>query len=310
MRYFDGLTNDARLVIDTLRSAARHGAWCANYTRLEGRSRGRRAGGASVRDALTDRPATSHRPLRGQRHRPLGGRARHSSIRLRLTKGVHLVIDRRRLPVPDAVVMTDGQADPVRHSLGPAGDPGHDRHRLRRPAGRRADGAGGRGLHPGRGQPRLPAGPNRAQRDVLSTWAGLRPLIADGRVGLMERAALRHFPPPRDPHAAARLVRRGRRQADHLPPDRPAGGRSDRRPLRPADVQPCRTADEPLLDPAEAAAGGSGVLPPPFGRDVVRRLRKEWAVHLDDVLLRRTGWRHYLADADTVAQQVAAWMSP
>src|SRR5690606_19886175 len=32
-----------------------------------------------------------------------------SSARLRLTKGVHLVIDHRRLPVPDAVVMTEGQ---------------------------------------------------------------------------------------------------------------------------------------------------------------------------------------------------------
>ena len=33
----------------------------------------------------------------------------HSSVRLRLTKGVHLVIDRQRLPVPDAVVMTEGR---------------------------------------------------------------------------------------------------------------------------------------------------------------------------------------------------------
>ena len=35
VRYFDGLTNDARLVIDTLRSAARHGAIVCNYTRFE-----------------------------------------------------------------------------------------------------------------------------------------------------------------------------------------------------------------------------------------------------------------------------------
>ena len=33
----------------------------------------------------------------------------HSHVRLRLTKGVHLVIDRRRLPVPAAVVMTHEQ---------------------------------------------------------------------------------------------------------------------------------------------------------------------------------------------------------
>ena len=34
VRYYDGLTNDARLVIDTLQSAARHGAVVRNHTRF------------------------------------------------------------------------------------------------------------------------------------------------------------------------------------------------------------------------------------------------------------------------------------
>src|SRR6478735_8390780 len=34
VRYFDGLTNDARLVLDTIRSAARYGATALNYVRL------------------------------------------------------------------------------------------------------------------------------------------------------------------------------------------------------------------------------------------------------------------------------------
>ena len=34
VRYYDGLTNDARLVIDTLRSAVRHGAMVRNHTRF------------------------------------------------------------------------------------------------------------------------------------------------------------------------------------------------------------------------------------------------------------------------------------
>src|SRR4051812_48483873 len=34
VRYFDGLTNDARLVIDTVRSAAMHGAAAVNYVRV------------------------------------------------------------------------------------------------------------------------------------------------------------------------------------------------------------------------------------------------------------------------------------
>jgi glycerol-3-phosphate dehydrogenase len=37
--------------------------------------------------------------------------------------------------------------------------------------------------------------------------------------------------------------------------------------------------------------------------------RREWAVHLDDVMLRRSGWHYYRSDAEQVAQQVAAWMA-
>src|SRR5205823_1408504 len=40
---------------------------------------------------------------------PWAGRVPHSHVKLRLTKGIHLVIDRSRLPAPDAVVMTDGK---------------------------------------------------------------------------------------------------------------------------------------------------------------------------------------------------------
>src|SRR4051794_21311370 len=35
VRYFDGLTNDARLVLDTLRSAANHGGIALNYFKFE-----------------------------------------------------------------------------------------------------------------------------------------------------------------------------------------------------------------------------------------------------------------------------------
>jgi glycerol-3-phosphate dehydrogenase len=37
--------------------------------------------------------------------------------------------------------------------------------------------------------------------------------------------------------------------------------------------------------------------------------RQEWAVHLDDVMLRRTGWHYYHADAAAIARQVAGWMA-
>ena len=74
-------------------------------------------------------------------------------------------------------------------------------------------------------------------------------------------------------------------------------------------VEPCRTADEPLLEPSEVAPT-SGVLPPPVGRDiVVHACENEWAVHLDDILLRRTGWHYYLPESDAVAEQTADWMA-
>ena len=35
---------------------------------------------------------------------------------------------------------------------------------------------------------------------------------------------------------------------------------------------------------------------------------REWAVHLDDVMVRRTSWHYYFRDAAAKAEQVADWM--
>jgi glycerol-3-phosphate dehydrogenase len=70
----------------------------------------------------------------------------------------------------------------------------------------------------------------------------------------------------------------------------------------------CRTAKEPLL-PATEVAGLSSILPPELSRPTVEHyVKSEWAVHLDDVMLRRTGWHYYYADAGKMAKQVADWM--
>jgi glycerol-3-phosphate dehydrogenase len=37
--------------------------------------------------------------------------------------------------------------------------------------------------------------------------------------------------------------------------------------------------------------------------------RNEWALHLDDIMIRRTSWHYYHRDAHVVAKQVAAWMA-
>jgi glycerol-3-phosphate dehydrogenase len=71
----------------------------------------------------------------------------------------------------------------------------------------------------------------------------------------------------------------------------------------------CCTASEPLLSGAETV-GVSGILPPDVSRKVVEHYcAQEWAVHLDDVMVRRTRWHYYLADAAQVAERVADWMS-
>src|SRR6185436_6907388 len=40
---------------------------------------------------------------------PWADKVPHSGVKLRLAKGIHIVIDRARLPVPSAVVITEGK---------------------------------------------------------------------------------------------------------------------------------------------------------------------------------------------------------
>jgi glycerol-3-phosphate dehydrogenase len=71
---------------------------------------------------------------------------------------------------------------------------------------------------------------------------------------------------------------------------------------------PCCTADEPLI-PREELRGASGILPPAPSQAVVEHYcAKEWAVHLEDVMIRRSGWRYYEEDAAQLAERVAEWM--
>ncbi|MDB6057151.1 MAG: glycerol-3-phosphate dehydrogenase, partial [Verrucomicrobiales bacterium] len=70
----------------------------------------------------------------------------------------------------------------------------------------------------------------------------------------------------------------------------------------------CRTAIEPLIDAASNKY--SGILPPPFSREAVEHFcREEWALNLEDVMLRRSSWHYYYSDAEAKARQVAEWMT-
>lgn len=301
VRYFDGLTNDARLVLDTLRSAAAHGALIANYTRLEDSSRDDGGWRCRVRDVLADRSYELTARSVVNAAGPWAQSLPHAGIQLRLTKGVHLVIDRARLPVPDAVVMTDDR-----------------RILFAIPWGRRVilgttdtdyDGP----LDAPRTDPAdieyVLSIVNRTfplagltPADIRATWAGLRPLIADrrGRPSDISRAHLIRMSEPGWLDVAGGKLTTYRLIAEQ------AVDRLLRHLGR--EASPCRTADEPLLA-EDATRGVSGIVPPEPSEELVAHYcTNEWAVHLDDVMTRRTGWRYYCDDAPQVAIQVARWM--
>jgi glycerol-3-phosphate dehydrogenase len=69
----------------------------------------------------------------------------------------------------------------------------------------------------------------------------------------------------------------------------------------------CATATTPLLPESERPF--SGIVPPAVTREPVEHFcRNEWAIHLSDIMIRRTSWRYYHRDHLPIAQQVAAWM--
>lgn len=104
------LTHDARLVWETVLAATQRGACALNYLRLLEflTCRGRIVGGL-LRDELTGRTLEVQARVLVNTTGPwsdkLTGRIDASSRRLRLTKGVHLVLPRTMLPLSSAVVL-------------------------------------------------------------------------------------------------------------------------------------------------------------------------------------------------------------
>ena len=152
----------------------------------------------------------------------------HSRVRLRLTKGIHLVVDQERFHVPEAIVMTEGKRILFAIPWGSRvilGTTDTDYEGSLEDV--RIDAADvsyvldvvNRAFPAARLQP----------NDVLSDWAGIRPLIAP------RKCRRERLPTPRGTHqirhARAGLDRRGGRQADDLSPHGRADGGPDRPPL-------------------------------------------------------------------------------
>ncbi len=302
VRYFDGLTNDARLVLDTLRSAADHGALVANYTRLEEASPGASGWVCKVRDTESGRAIDVGSRSVVNATGPWAPSLPHSRLQLRLTKGVHLVLDRPRLPVPDAVVMTDegrilfaipwgervilGTTDtdydgPIEAVRTEPADVAY----ILEIANRCFPGAG---LTPA---------------DVLSSWAGLRPLLADKRGGPSDisRAHQIAMPEPGWLDVAGGKLTTYRLIAEEAV-DRITAFLDAKGPR-------CTTAQEPLVAASDAGHASAIVPPEPSAALVEHYCTREWAVHLADVMIRRTSWHYYVKNRLELADRVAGWMA-
>ncbi|MDG2308021.1 MAG: glycerol-3-phosphate dehydrogenase/oxidase [Candidatus Binatia bacterium] len=119
--YTEYITDDARLTLETLKSAKRHGALVANYApavNIEEISSAMSGNGGSsssnglrvrVRDELSGKEASIEASVVVNAAGPWVDEVRNlggdCTARIQLTKGIHLVIPRERLPVDDIVVM-------------------------------------------------------------------------------------------------------------------------------------------------------------------------------------------------------------
>jgi glycerol-3-phosphate dehydrogenase len=301
VRYYDGFTNDARLVLDTLRSAEKAGAHLLNYCRFQDAASGERWT-CQIQDQITgSRHAIEARAVVNATG-PWADGLPHSRLKLRLTKGVHLVVDRARLPVPDAVVMGEGKRILFvipwgeRTIIGTtdtdfSGSPDcvtadsddmayilEVTNRFFPKAGLRAE-------------------------DIISTWAGVRPLLANGKGDPSDISRSHEI---KSVESGWWDVGGGKLTTYRLMAEQTV----DRiRKYLGTESRPCRTAVEPLLEPTEVE-GVSGIVPSPFEKRVVEHCcRNEWAEHLTDVMVRRTSWHYYLKDAGERASEVGEWMS-
>jgi glycerol-3-phosphate dehydrogenase len=237
---------------------------------------------------------------------PWADRLPHSRVKLRLAKGVHLVVDRARISAPDTVVMTDGKRILFAIPWGERTILGTTDTDYSGPLDRIfAESADIRYILEitNRFFPRA----KLTETDVISSWAGVRPLIADphGSPSDISRSHQIRNPEPGWWDVAGGKLTTYRLMAEQTVDQivhalKHAGSE--------LEFAACRTAKEPLLPPAETK-GLSGIVPPEFSRDIVKHFcESEWAAHLDDVMVRRTSWHHYYKDAEARAEQVASWM--
>ncbi|MGE0708908.1 MAG: glycerol-3-phosphate dehydrogenase [Planctomycetota bacterium] len=189
--YYDCMTDDARLTLETALDAEQHGAVIATYVEALGllEGKGQATSGLRVRDVVAGEAGEPGEPfeLRARMTVVAAGpwtdgllSERANRRLLRPTKGSHIVLERSRLPIRHAVVLTGPQDGRVMFAI-PWGqrtivgttdtDTEEDADTVE------ASAADVDYLLEAANAffPRL----NATRADVVSTWSGLRPLMAD-----------------------------------------------------------------------------------------------------------------------------------
>lgn len=302
VRYFDALTNDARLVIDTLRSAEAHGAVLLNYTRFHDARKNGDGWSCQLEDRTNGRSCQVRARAIVNATGPWADKVPHSAVKLRLSKGIHIVIDRSRLPIPSAVVITEGKRILFVLPWGERviiGTTDTDYRGAPEDVSVDQDDIAYVLRTVNEFFPRVAL----AESDLVSSWAGVRPLIAnpDGSPSDISRAHQIRCPEPGWWDIAGGKLTTYRLMSEQAVDQivKYVG----------AKAAPCRTALEPLLQPAQTTPY-SAIVPPPCTREAVAHyVRHEWARRLEDVLLRRSGWHYYQRASNASLEQVADWMA-
>lgn len=302
VRYYDAKTQDVRLVIDTLRSAEKYGATLHNYYRFEDAHYEGDHWQAKILDVESHRTFTIRARSIVNATGPWSENLPNSNTIIRPTKGVHIVIDHNRLPISDALVMPEGNrilfAIPwnERTYLGTT-DTDYD------------------------GSPEAVAcAPEDidyilriantyfpkailTSDDILSAWAGLRPLIAskNGNPSDISRKHEIKLSPQGWMDITGGKLTTYRLMAEQAI--------DQLLPHLNMDHRHSTSAEIPLVeDPHQLPF--SKIAPCPLSKEAVTYyVRCEWARHLEDLMIRRSGWHYYLHQHEEAARQVADWMA-
>ncbi|HEV8196888.1 MAG TPA: glycerol-3-phosphate dehydrogenase/oxidase [Gemmatimonadales bacterium] len=183
--YFDAQCDDARLVVATVRAAAVHGARVANHVRVTGLiSSGAGIAGAFLRDELSGETGEVRARVVVNATGPWTDELRrmedaNASPLIRPTKGVHVMVPRARIGNRNAVIFTSPVDGRVMFVL-PWGEWSYigttDTDSVQGPDAVTAD--EGDVLYLLRSANALFPSARLEHSDIISTWAGLRPLLA------------------------------------------------------------------------------------------------------------------------------------